>query len=88
MAQAGTTAGEHALAEAMLSLTGLEVTLATLRDNGIIENAQLVEIVRRLGGVIDSFASDSSAGRDGLAATMRVRLAEMSTYLGVDLRQN
>lgn len=88
MGQPTNSAVEHALAEAALALTGLEVTLATLRDNGTIQNAQLVEILHRLSGLINTLASDSTSSAETLAATMRVRLAEMSAYLGVDLRHN
>lgn len=88
MAQGPNTAMEHALAEAALALTGLEVTLATLRDNGVIQTAQLTEILHRLSGLIEVFANEPSAAGDTLAATMRARLAEMSAYLGVDLRGN
>lgn len=88
MAQGSNTALEHALAEAALALTGLEVTLATLRDNGVIQTAQLTEILHRLSGLIDAFAREPTISGDALASTMRSRLNEMSAYLGVDLRSN
>lgn len=88
MTQGSNAAVQHALAEAALALTGLEVTLATLRDNGVIQSAQLAEIIHRLSGLIDVFAKEPAVAGDALAATMRARLAEMSAYLGVDLRSN
>lgn len=87
MSQPSRVALEQALGQAALALTGLEVTLATLRDNGVIQTAQLAEILHRLSGLIELFDANTTTP-DVLAATMRARLDEMAAYLGIDLRGN
>lgn len=88
MANGNRPALQHAVAEAALALTGLEVTLATLRDNGVIEGPQLAEVLHRLNALIETFARDAAGDSDQIIATMRARLGEMARYLGVDLRQH
>jgi hypothetical protein len=76
---------EMAFAEAALALTALEVTLATLRDNGVVISGQIAEIVLRLQGLVETFRAEPESQRHRIADTMAMRLDEMATYLGVDL---
>lgn len=79
---------EHVLAESALTWAGLQVTLSTLRDDGVVTNGQIQEILHRLQGVIQTFEDDTDEGGRRIAATMRERLTQMAAYLAVDLREN
>jgi hypothetical protein len=78
----------HAFAEAALAVAGLEITLLTLRDTGVVSNAQLVEILHRLRGVIDAIEADRQTTAFEIAAMMHERLRQMAQFLAVDLREN
>jgi hypothetical protein len=78
----------HAFADAALALSGLEVTLATLRDTGVVSNAQLVEILHRLRGMVDGLQADPETAVHEIVEAMQRRLHAMATFLAVDLRSN
>ncbi|MCU0838886.1 MAG: hypothetical protein MUE49_09215 [Rhodospirillales bacterium] len=78
----------HAFAEAALAVAGLEVTLLTLRESGVVTNAQVVEILIRLRGVIGAIDADPSTTAYDIVEMMHNRLRQMAQFLAVDLREN
>lgn len=78
----------HAFADAALALSGLEITLATLRDTGVVSNAQLAEILHRLRGMIDGLQADPETAVHEIVDAMQRRLQAMASFLAVDLRSN
>lgn len=78
----------HAFAEAGLAIAGLEITLLTLRDKGVLSTTELTEILHRLRGVVREIEAGSSAVAEDVVETMNGRLKQMARYLAVDLREN
>lgn len=78
----------RAFAEAALAAAGLEITLLTLRDTGVVTNAQLAEILHRLRGVIGAIEADPTSIAHEIVEMMHNRLRQMAQVLAVDLREN
>jgi hypothetical protein len=78
----------HAFAEAALAVAGLEITLLTLRDTGVVTNPQLAEIIHRLRGVIGAIEADPPSISHEIVEMMHNRLRQMAQFLAVDLREN
>jgi hypothetical protein len=78
----------HAFAEAALAVAGLEITLLTLRDTGVVSNPQIAEILHRLRGVIGAIDAEPTSMAHEIAEMMHQRLRQMAQFLAVDLREN